>query len=260
MRVRKPWVFPTKKRSNMRPRECWLGLLSWVILSSGVMCDLQVEARSTESPKPDAAIEAVFDYVKSTCPYLTQPERAEILRARSVREVKDWPFQDRLQRHRLFVFPNGWTFNEGATIVAVGDDLLPFPIDDARDFNELLQKEGILVRAAEEARKAAELFLKCYRVKYVLDHGLELGVNVIQSPDDILFRDEIEKAALTKEIQIEPPKLIGSVGKWRFRFYSWEKEGSGLLEKHEIVISQRAIVEYTTTPLKGDVGMWSGVR
>jgi len=224
---------------------------------------LELAAQTSVPPVPeqlDPYVSAVYDYVSGTCPFLQQTQRDDILQGQLVREIKDWPLQERLRRHRLFVFPLGSSFNRGASLVAVGDDFVPFPVDDVRDFNELLQKEGILIHGPQEARAVAELFLKCYRVNYVFNYGYDLGVNVVRSIEDIKFKSEIEKVEFGQKFQIEPPTILSKGEGYRFVFYSWEREGSGRFERNEVFINPKGIKDYRTIFLKGGVGMWHGAR
>src|SRR2546426_11620086 len=80
-------------------------------------------AGPTGVEQQDRYFRAVYGYVSNTCPDLAQTQREEVVRGGLVREIKEWPFQERLLHHRLFAFPRGSSFNRGAELVAVGENL-----------------------------------------------------------------------------------------------------------------------------------------
>mgnify|MGYP001142147973 CR=1 FL=1 len=210
--------------------------------------------------RQDPPIEAVYDYVHYQFPGLCMEERDAILRDHLVKEIQGWPFQDRIRDHRLFAFPKGTNPMHGMYLLTVDKGLTVWPLRDQRDFNELLQVEGIRIESKEDALDAAQLFLKCSRIRNVLYLGYNLGVNVIESVDDIKFETDAEKVALSKEFVVRPPQLTKEGECFHYTLFSWEPEGSGALERHDLLIDDKGIVKSTSVLLRNRVGSWVGER
>ncbi len=210
--------------------------------------------------KGDAYQQAVYEYVNKRCQNLSESQRDEITKGNSVREIAKWPLQEKLHRHRLFVFPRGANFNRGAMLVAVSENLLPFELHSMRDINELLQKEGIRILEREDALEVGEFFLRCYGVSNVFDYGYESGVNVVRSVEDIQFERDEDKVSMAKELRIEPPKVTVGSGGFHYILYSWDRYNSGRVERQEITIDSRGIQGFKTTLVKAGVGKWEPYR
>jgi len=210
--------------------------------------------------RQDPAINAVYDYVQYQFPGLGKEERDAILRDHLVTEIQGWPFQAHIKEHRLFAFPKGTNPMHGIYLLTVDKKLTVWPLRDRRDFNELLQLEGIRIESKEDALDAAQLFLKCFRVRNVLYLGYKLGVNVIASVDDIKFKTEAEKVALSREFTVRPPQLTKDGEGFHYTLFSWEPEGSGALERHDLLMDDKGIVKSTSVLLRNRVGSWVGER
>ena len=207
----------------------------------------------------DPVLEAVYDYLQASAPDLTDLEKEVLCRERRVEEITGWPFQDRLKHHRLFYYPKT-NLQSGVYIVSVDAKKSVTALDDIDDFNRILQDECVHIRTAEDAAWIAQLFLKVYYSWGSLYLGYELGVNVIREIDDIEFADETERDTIVSECHVLPPSIEDQNGTFTYRLWSWEKDGSGRLETHEVVVNETGIVTLKRTFVKGGVGLWVGLR
>jgi hypothetical protein len=209
--------------------------------------------------QPSNTVEAVYDYIRYSSPKLDGFERELVLGERAVKEIRGWPFQDRLTHHRLFSYPKG-NLQHGAYIVAVDDRLLVTELDGIDDFNEILRKEGIRILTEEDASRAAQLFLKTYFSSGSLYYGYDLGVNVINSVDDIKFASIAERDAIARSYKICPPVLTRRGTRYSYVLWSWQMSGNGLLATHEVILDEKRVVDLKTERLKSMVGEWMGDR
>jgi len=141
-------------------------------------------------------------------------------------------------------------------LVAVDNSLAVWEIKDRDDFNQLLRREGVLIKTAEEASLAAQLFLSATRIGYLLDYGWELGVNVVRSPEDITYRDKADRERLIRTVQLQAPKASARDDGYEFSLYAWEKVGSGAVKRYRVLLSERGVMELPIDHVLGDVGAW----
>lgn len=200
---------------------------------------------------------AVYEYLRSGA--LDAETKESALRKDSIVEVLGWPLQDRFRGHKLFAYPRNLRHDE-YEIVAVDNEFHVWPLADRREFNELLQREGIRVLSESDALLTAQLFLKVYFVSQVIDYGWELGVNVVSSLDEIDFTSDEERREFEREITIARPLLTKQGSVFEYVLYSWKRFGSGLLSKHIVRIDENGIQDLDSRGLKNDVGRWRGLR
>jgi hypothetical protein len=214
---------------------------------------------AADKQKPDPQLAAVQKYIRYGDVDLGQEERTEILDEGLIREVKGWPFQDKLKEHRLFAFQRGWN-KQNFTLVAVEKSGLVSEIKDKEGFDRLLISENVQIATADDARDAAQLFLNCYRVTKVLYYNWELGINVVRTVDDIEFDDPKEKVETASQVKIQPPALTKESDGYRYLLYGWDRVGSGGLWRYEILIDRNGVKDYRRTLILGEVGAWRAIQ
>lgn len=215
--------------------------------------------KAAESAPADASLQAVYDYVRYSAPDLELFEREWVVRERLVKEIRGWPFQDKLQHHRLFSYPKGSNFQHGAYIVAVDDRQLITEFNDIEDFNDLLRREAVRIISADDAERVAQLFLKTYYAAGSLYYGCDLGVCVITSVDDIKFSNRREHDEIARSYKIEPPTLARHDTEYVYVLWSWQETG-GVLARDTVILDDKRVVDHKEERLKAMVGDWVGER
>lgn len=203
----------------------------------------------------EAYRKAVLAHFETTGRVVTSEEKLGVPRTVEVREISGWPFQNRIQGHVLMVA----TVKAGYAryrLVAVDNEFAVWEIRDKDDFNQLLQREGILIKGAEDASSAAQLFLSATRIGYLVDSGWELGVNVVRVPEDITYRDAADRERLVRSVQLQGPKVSAVRDGYEFSVYAWEKVGSGAVKRYRVLLSDRGVKDLIIDHVIGNVGTW----
>ena len=203
----------------------------------------------------EAYRKAVVEHFETVARVVTPEERMGVPRTVEAREVNGWPFQEQLRDHVLLVavVKDGYT---RYSLVAVDRHLGVWVVKDRDGFNNLLRREGILIKNEDDASLAAQLFLSATRIGYLLGSGWELGVNVIRSPDDIIYRDASDRERLIRSVQLQPPRVSPLKDGYEYSVYAWEKMGSGAVQRYRVLLSDRGVKELAIDHLLGNVGAW----
>lgn len=249
--TRKLRTVPSRSRLEQHTIRLGFGaFLAGALAAHGV-----IATSRDDQDRGEACRKAVVEHFETAARVVTPEEKLGVPRTVEVREVSGWPFQDRIRGHDLMVavVKTGYARYR---LVAVDNNLAVWEIKDRDDFNQLLRREGISIKTAEDASLAAQLFLSATRIGYLLDSGWELGVNVVRRIEDITFRDKADRDRLIRSVRLQGPKVSTVNDDYEFSVYAWEKVGSGAVKRYRVLLSDRGIKELAIDHLIGNVGAW----
>ena len=142
----------------------------------------------------------------------------------------------------FYYFPTSATIPLGGHVAfAVIEGTATIGITDVDSFNQLVAHLELIIDTPSQADLLVRDYLLLYYIHASIFHGVEGGLNLLSSVDDIEFDPssidhEVERATIEHLYQITPPSVHKAVHGFIFEGFSWQPY-SGLIRRHAISIS-----------------------
>lgn len=177
-----------------------------------------------------------------------------------IEPVPAWPLVRSFLHHRLYSFREGTTAHSSYAVVAVDDGGTVTLLHDVDAFNAVLAAEHVNVSGPEKAADVAETFLRIRFFNGIKLWGWDLGINAIESLEDIKWPrgDSTEqKRAGVATIPLSPPRIDTCGDDYCYTAFSWSPV-SGDLQRVEVVVGRDGIVRFEVGTLAQRVGEYGG--
>lgn len=217
---------------------------------------------ATDASSSTTRLLTAVRYLESQYPFRNEDSRRALASSGNLHVVKDWQVSKRLEHYQLFYFQSTWgTSPPTYDIVAVGasgEVLLP---KNKKDFNRLLAGEGLVPRDKAAAQLLGMFYIQVTNVTAVVNSGLADGVEILDCIDDIPSLSDRDRRTLLSITRIAPPSVDAvEPGKFRVTVFAWQREGSGAVERREIVFDDAGLASAETVVLVVGAGAFEAIQ
>lgn len=171
----------------------------------------------------------------------------------SIKPLNRFNFLEQLPSVRFYVYPTAASTFAGHVALAIDDHGQVFDVGEEAEFNRLIRAMDLIVSDPNQANRLARDYLRLRYIHAEVWEGVDGGVNLIGSVDDIPFvkdkiDQEVERFDLLLNHQVKPPTTERSDVGFLFRGDSWGPF-DGAVAEHLVTIHKDGTIEYRLRPI-----------